>query len=165
MLAIGSLLSGCSLQPDYREATQGGYGYSSFKMSETQYQVSFKSKNTDKQEANNFALLRAAELTLSNGFDWFVVEGSELSTNTKIVDKGSRIKESGYQRITDCNLIGCRISYNPSNQYKTGNAINDKEIRETQSILIIEMGRGPLPSSKKSYDAKNIQETFQSHDV
>ena len=43
------VMMGCASKPDYREANNGGFGYTESQLSETQYRVHFKAKGTDKR--------------------------------------------------------------------------------------------------------------------
>ena len=86
MILVVLLMAGCASQPDYREATQGGFGYTESQMSETQYRVHFKAKGSDKAKAMDYAMLRAAELTLLKGYDWFVVTDRETMVDKERVE-------------------------------------------------------------------------------
>ena len=84
MILVVLFMAGCASQPDYREATQGGFGYTESQMSETQYRVHFKAKGSDKAKAMDYAMLRAAELTLLKGYDWFVVTDRETMVDKSV---------------------------------------------------------------------------------
>ncbi|MFA7556018.1 MAG: hypothetical protein WCY88_17370 [Spongiibacteraceae bacterium] len=56
-----------------------GYGYSETEISTNRYCVDYKARSHSAGKAKNYALLRAAELTLEKGYDWFVVVDRELS--------------------------------------------------------------------------------------
>ncbi len=70
-------VSGCASKPDYRSATNGSVGYSEQKITEDRYRVQFKSHSKLVADASDYALLRSAELTEQQGYDWFVVTSKE----------------------------------------------------------------------------------------
>lgn len=67
------VLSACSTQ--YKAQGLTGNGYTEFRTSSEKFVVSFKSnKYTSSDKTMQFALLRAAELTIAHGYHYFVVE-------------------------------------------------------------------------------------------
>ena len=77
MVLVLIVLGGCASQPAYRAAENGGYGYTETKLTDTQYRVYFKGRGSDKTKAMDYAMLRAAEVTIEQGYDWFVVANRE----------------------------------------------------------------------------------------
>ena len=65
------LLTACASGPAAYAPAQksGGYGYTQQQIQNDRFQLSFTGANED--EARNLALLRAAELTLDNGYTHF----------------------------------------------------------------------------------------------
>ena len=135
MLVLAVLImAGCASQPDYRQAKKGGFGYTESKLSDTQYRVHFKAKGSDKGKAMDYAMLRAAELTLLEGYDWFV---------------------------TECGVLTCRTSYHPTTQFETGVFVGGSQQSEIESILSIEIGKGTRPTSATSFDAREVRDNLQ----
>jgi hypothetical protein len=67
------LLFGAGCATPYRPA-RGGKGYEETRLAPDQFRVSFQGNGqTSSQQANDFALLRAAQLTLEHGFHYFAV--------------------------------------------------------------------------------------------
>lgn len=70
--------SACATLTPYQPLA-GGYGYSEQKLEAGRYRVAFAgSEATPKQTVENYLLYRAAELTLLNGGDYFVMNHSAL---------------------------------------------------------------------------------------
>jgi len=83
-LFLPLVLTACATS--YQPTGFGG-GYTETQLGENIFQVSFKGNGyTAGERASDFALLRSAEITLQNGFRYFVVaeseKGSSLSTYT-----------------------------------------------------------------------------------
>jgi len=81
VLVLALALAGCAQPTPYRSAGGGGAGgYSEELVGRDRFRVSFRSNAaTPRAAAENYALLRAAELTLAQGGDWFVVTKREVT--------------------------------------------------------------------------------------
>lgn len=87
------LLAACSTTPTpyqpYRAEGAGGIhgGYSEYRLGPDLFQVKFHGNEfTSRSRVENYLLFRAAELTVTNGFDWFVIKGrhTEHDVNTYV---------------------------------------------------------------------------------
>ncbi len=80
-IALAVLLAGCATayKPD---GVMGGF--SSSQLDENVFQVNFKGIGfTDRDEANDYALLRSAEIALEKGYSYFViVDAQQYSKNS-----------------------------------------------------------------------------------
>jgi len=156
------VMAGCASQPDYRQAQKGGFGYTESKLSDTQYRVHFKAKGSDKGKAMDYAMLRAAEVTLLEGYDWFVVTDRETLVDKETVQTTPTAGFSQrYARVTDCGVLTCRTSYHPTTQFETGVFVGGSQKSEIESILSIELGKGTRPSSATSFDAREVRDNLQ----
>jgi hypothetical protein len=77
-IAIAALLalSACATAPTYTPAaTQGGVGYSERQIESNRYFVTYRAPGpADESLVHDFALLRAADITLERGGEWFWVD-------------------------------------------------------------------------------------------
>ncbi len=151
-------LTACASQPDYREAKRGGYGYSESKLSDTQYRIHFKARGSDKSRAMDYAMLRAAEVTLENGYDWFIVTDRETLVDKETVQSSPQVGFSQrYTQVRECGLVTCRTTSYPSTQFSTGIFVGGSEKSEIESILSIETGKGTRPDGGSSFDARDVE--------
>jgi hypothetical protein len=68
----------------YAPAGKGGYGYSDTRIEEGRYRITFAGDGATSPDAvEDFALLRAAELALAGGYDWFRVVGRSVDEQEK----------------------------------------------------------------------------------
>lgn len=107
------LLSACVSPPDYAPARSAkSAGYSETQIEQDRYLVSYRSKNRDIAEARRNALLRAAELTLQNGYDTFELVSQETISET---DHHLEPRYMGPDYVTtrSCGLIGCTERVTP----------------------------------------------------
>ncbi len=77
----------------------GGGGYKDVQLGENIFKVSVEANGyTTNERASNLALLRAADLTLQNGFRFFVVSSSEDNSYSSIYKAPTRtsVSVSGY---------------------------------------------------------------------
>jgi hypothetical protein len=68
----------------YAPANRQGYGYFATKIEGDRYRVSFAGDGaTPAAVVEDYALLRAAELAVENGYDWFRIVGRTLDEDEK----------------------------------------------------------------------------------
>ena len=153
------LISACSSAPSYRSAKNGLSGYSERQINSDHYLVIFNSKSINIDEAHNYALLRSAELTLQQGYDWFTVLNKETQIESQAETSPMGIHASQRQTVTrSCSLLHCQT--HTSTPAATSAQIQTTSPRkEVTTQLEIKMGKGMKPNSK-SYSA---QEVIQQH--
>jgi len=77
-------VAGCAT-PYQPKNLDGGFGFSSMQLGESAFEVRFQGGAFDSQErASDFALLRAAELTLEKGFKYFIIDNDENTQETGV---------------------------------------------------------------------------------
>ena len=91
MISVVLLLAACATP--YKQATKAtANGYFDTKLQDGMYEVLFNGNdNTSTAKANNFALLRAAEVCLENGYQSFEVMRKTEDFTEKEVDTGIKI--------------------------------------------------------------------------
>lgn len=87
-LAVASMffLAACAtaVGTTYAPADKAGYGYSDTRIEEGRYRITFAGDGaTSPDQVEDFALLRAAELALAGGYDWFRVVGRSIDEQEK----------------------------------------------------------------------------------
>eukprot|EP01093_Parvamoeba_rugata_P011593 TRINITY_DN31_c0_g2_i4.p1 TRINITY_DN31_c0_g2~~TRINITY_DN31_c0_g2_i4.p1 ORF type:complete len:117 (+),score=25.58 TRINITY_DN31_c0_g2_i4:127-477(+) len=110
----------------------------------------------------DYAMYRAAELTLLKGYDWFVVTERETLVDKERVEASPQMGFSQrYSRVTECGMLTCRTTNYPSTQLSTGVYVGGSEKSEIESVLSIEMGKGPRPTSATSFDARELSDNLK----
>lgn len=144
-------LGGCTSQSAYKAAKGDSSGYKEIALAENHYRVQFKVNGPARGAAQKYALMRAAELTIAQGYDWFVVE----KRTTRTLNEPDPFDSTTRPVITrNCGLLGCRTHAQLPAQPV------DIPDTETLAIMEIRMGRGVRPE-KESYDAREIWGTRQ----
>lgn len=148
LLVLGTLFSfllvGCASQTAYEAAENGGYGYSQSKFTNNQYRVNFKAKGSDKEKAMDYAMLRAAELTLQNNYQWFEVVERETLIDEEEIEPQVNFSNR-YAVVRDCGLVACRTTYFPQSNFATGVFIGGSEKSTVDVSLQIRMRNGTKP--------------------
>ena len=155
------LLAGCSSGAAYKAADGSRYGYTDRQISGDHYRVSYTARPSQADQAKDFALLRAAELTLLEGYDWFVV----LDRDTDIERREQTPAEFGVsRRVTvsrDCGLIGCTTRYEPQRKVAVDASAGSSSRGVAKSVLEIRLGKGVRPDTIDSYDARTLWEDLR----
>lgn len=157
--ALLALLAACASQPPYRVADENGYGYSERQLTADQFRIHFRGRGDDAGRAIDYAMMRASELTLEQGFDWFDVATRDTLVNSEqvpaqVVETSAAIS---YATVRDCGLLNCTTYYRPVSSYHTSaNAGMGNPRNEVEVIMDIRMGKGIRPHDHTSYDAREL---------
>lgn len=131
----------------YAPADSKGYGYSDTRIEADRYRITFSGDGATPQDVvEDYALLRAADIALSNGYDWFRVVSRDVSRENKGgVGIGAGVggggRNVGVGVGGDLGTIGAKPFYT---------------IR-----LEVLFGKGPKPDGADYYDARAVKETVK----
>ena len=144
-------LAGCETPTVYQQATgPQGVGYTESRIEPDRYRVTFQGGGgAPEAQVSDYVLLRAAEITLRDGYDWFrVVGGSSAmgpprsSSSLSIGTGGGDFRRHG----------GFGIGTGATFDLSGGPAV-------TRSVEIL-LGKGTRPDKPDAYDARAV-----SHDI
>ncbi|MDB5455367.1 MAG: hypothetical protein JWP92_952 [Caulobacter sp.] len=143
-----ALLSACATAPTLYgpRTTPQSTGFSEYRLEAGRYRVSFRGgPGAPIEQISDYALLRAAELTVRDGYDWFRI--SDRVTESTGQASGPRLSVGGgsssYGRRSSVGL-GVGTSFNLGG----GPAI----IRTIEVVF----GKGARPKDADAYDAREI---------
>lgn len=151
-VAVALLLSACASAPTvYRsaESAPNAVGYSEYRLEAGRYRVTFQGgPGAPEAQIADYALLRAAELALRDGYDWFRI--ADRSTTASGYDTGPRMSVGGgsasFGRHTSVGLgVGTSFNLGPGPAF-------------ARSIEVV-FGKGPAPRERDAYDAREIVKT------
>jgi len=159
-LSVGCmlLLLGCATpQPTaYQESSaESDFGYNETKLTETQYRIEFVGNRfTEESQINDYAMLRAAEVTIQKGYDWFTILTSETDRETK-TRPDMQVSAATNNRVTrKCGLLGCS-SYVTSDFSGAGINTNVVDGKATTTMQI-SMGSGEAKNPSSVFNAKEL---------
>ena len=157
--AAVAVLAGCASQTPYQPAQKpAGFGYTETAFAADRYRISFKGNDiTPAETTRNYALLRAGELALQHGADWFQIVGRNTDKNTREFGGSPEFisppQTTVYQR---CGLIRCDAVVTTSPGYVSGGDIAPTTSTQYTSELEILIGNNPMPASVESYNAREL---------
>jgi len=157
VIAAALALSACATNPTYAPATaQGGAGYSERQIESGRYFVSYRS-GTSAETAllHDYALLRAAELTLENNREWFWVDRVSYE-NQNSRGSGSSFNigiGGGSWGSSGGGSVGVGVNVPLGGSRPSGNARG--------ATMEIRLGQGPKPDDANAYDARSIVQNIR----
>lgn len=166
--AIATLgLAACAVTPTpYQPAGLPGAsasgGFSELQLEPNRFRVNFAGNSyTGRETVENYLLLRAAELTLSQGGDWFttVERDTERRTRYQTTDFGPRYGYSPYfyPSWRYYGRFGGRIGWSPFyDPFYWDRSVDVREINRYEATAEIVIGRGPKPADPRAFDAREI---------
>ena len=143
------VLQACASYSPYQPAGKNGYGYRHTQLSETQYRVDFKARDLEQGKAVDFAMLRAAELTLEKGYDWFEVVDRESDLSHQHPDAGFNL------------TLGSGIYHHSRSSVFFGTGLRDTDEGIVTVLLEINMGKGNKPDAQRVYSANALVEKLR----
>lgn len=150
-------LGACASSPQYVAADDADdYGHYTRKLSENRYRVNFNgNRRTGLQDTRDYALLRAAEVTLAKGYEWFQIVDRETATTESREPRGGFAHERAWYVQRDCGLLGCRQAVRPAT-WTTWSADTGRTTEKHSHSIEIVMGKGEMPEDGNYYDAKAV---------
>ena len=166
LIAVLALfMAACSSTTTYQPAEKrGGYGYTETELGKDRYRVTFTGNTvTDKETVNDYALLRAAELTLQQGYDWFQLVNRDTESKSRTSSTISGVNEFGggtavYQR---CGLLSCDTVVAQTPGRLSGGYATSTTRTSYQASLEIKMGKDPMPDAAEAYNAQELASTLR----
>ena len=156
LIAAASLLAACVTATPYRAAEhEHDYGYQQQKIEQDRYRLSFAgNSSTSRQTVENYLLYRAAELTLEQGKDYFIVIKSDTEKNTEQHSTvvGAPSFHFGY---------GHHRGYGHHHSYGVGFNIINTNYSDYQAFGVILLKAGKKPADNHdAYDARQVLENL-----
>ena len=142
------LVAACASTSAYGPAAKSGaMGYESLQIENNRFRVSYT--DTDAAKARDRALLRAAEVTLEQGAEWFEVTSS-YSSDESVGDRAPR---------SSVTIGGSSGSYGRSSVgvgVGIGFPIGGSSSGKVTEVLEILVGSGEKPDRPNVYDARSV---------
>jgi hypothetical protein len=154
IVAAGLVLSACaSLAPYGAQIGPGGQGYAEQRIESNRFRVTYNGVGAP-GPVMDMALLRAAELTTAEGYDWFEV--TQRWTDGRL-DSAGRMRPSLGVSYGAGRGSGRYGSYSTSG-VGVGVGLNFSGPSPTSTTLEVVMGNGSKPDRPNAYDARSVQD-------
>ena len=150
-LATGALLlAGCATETAYRPATGQGFnrtGYSDRQVEPGRFLVSFAGNSvTSRDTVERYLFFRAAELTLQNGYDYYLM-----------ADRDTNLQSRTYSTPG----IGGGFGYGGFGGGPWGNDFDVRTIDRYEATAEIVMRKGPIPRDNiRAFDARKVVDSI-----
>jgi hypothetical protein len=150
-LFIILFLSACAHPTPYQAGSEDAEGYRDLKIQENRYRVAFKGNSvTSRETVETYLLYRAAELTLAQGMDYFIVQEQDTDVKSTFYNTGPTMgaaygpRRRGFPYYT----MGWGSSVSESNNY--------------EAIAYISLKKGKAPEDNpNAYDAREVQKNLE----
>ena len=159
ILAAIVVLAGCATATPYQPATEGGYGFHEQQIEANRVRITFRGNSvTDRSIVENYLLYRAAEVTLQNGKDYFVVVNRDTEGHTRYMGTGS-----AYPRFAfDYWYFSPRHGWGPWYDPFWDEPTSFREITNYEAVAEITMYNGHKPENDpNAFDAREVQTNLQ----
>lgn len=144
-LALGAC---ANLAPYGAQQGQGGQGFSEQRIESNRYRVSYNGVGAAGRVAD-WALLRAADLTTEQGYDWFEV--------TQSWTDGRPGGAGGVRPSVSIGGGSSRYGGYSASGVGVGVGLNFSGPQPTSTTLEVVLGRGQKPDRPNAYDARSVQ--------
>jgi len=148
ILATAIALGACAAvgPTAYGPANSKGFGYEESRIESDRYRITYRgSGGMLPEQVEDYAMLRAGELALQNGYEWFRVVARDISRDQRGgVTLGAGVGTGSYSRRSSVGVgVGGNFGKIGARDYFT--------VR-----LEILMGAGDAPDEDQAYDASSI---------
>ena len=153
LVASTAALAACaSLAPYGPQRGLGGQGFSEQRIESDRYRVSYNGVGAAGPVADR-ALLRAAQLTTEQGYDWFEITQRYIDGRP---DSAGGVRPSLGVGYGSSNYGGWR-----SSGTSVGLGLNFSGPSPTSTTLEVRLGKGQRPDRPEAYDAHEIQRSLR----
>jgi hypothetical protein len=158
-ISIVSLYA-CGTSDPYVGGEGAGLGtFSESRLTDDRYRITFKGEpQATSDQVKDLALLRAAEITLANDYDWFRVVNQETNTTTQVTPTTVTTTTPGQTVSRDCGALGCTTTVTPS--YTGTQVVAVKEDDAYSTSIEIVMGDGRMRDPTAVYDADELHDAL-----
>lgn len=142
-------IAGCATAPTYYQPASGpqAIGYSELRIEPGRYRVTFRGgPGAPPEQVSDYALLRAADLAIAEGYDWFRV--SDRFLRQAAPDQGPRL---------GLGLGGAEFGRHTGVGMGLGGSFSLGGGASVAATVEVLMGRGAKPSGQDIYDAREVR--------
>jgi hypothetical protein len=157
LAALAAVLSACATATPYQPAATDRYGFQEQQIEANRVRISFRGNTvTDRDTVETYLLFRAAELTLQNGKDHFIVAN-------RSTDERTRLQGVGPARFGfDYWYFSPRRGWRPWHDPFWDEPMSFREVTRYEAVAEIAMFSGPKPTDDaNAFDARDVQANLQ----
>lgn len=151
-VALTLSLAACATVPTYYQpaAAPAGVGYSEMRIEAGRYRITFQGgPGAPPEQVSDYALLRAADLALADGYDWF-----------QVTDRYLRRTGQGNGPRIGLGVGGADFGRRSSVGVGLGTSFNLGPGPAVVATVEVVMGKGAKPAAPEAYDARDLRRTL-----
>ncbi len=151
LIAATLALSACATAPTLYQPAAGpqAVGYSEYRIEPGRYRITFRGgPGAPIAQVNDYALLRAAELALADGYDWF-----------RITERGVQAGPDRSPRMS-IGVGGGDYGWRSGASVGVGTSFNLGGGPSAVASIEVLMGKGPRPPDGDVYDARGVRQSI-----
>ena len=154
-VAMATVLSACATSTPYQPAGQDRYGYQEQQIEANRYRISFHGNTlTERETVENYMLYRAAELTLQDNKDYFIVANRSTDEHSRLQPDGPYFPHSRF----DYWFFSPRHGWGPWSDPFWNDPTDYREVTRYEASAEIAMFSGHKPADDpNAYDAHEVQ--------
>lgn len=156
-LILALFLAACATQTPYQPADAGRFGFQEQRIETNRVRISFRGNSlTDRETVETYLLFRAAELTLQNGSDYFIVADRDTEERT-------RLQGVGRPRFAfDYWYFSARRGWSPWYDPFWDEPNSYREVTRYEAVAEIAMFSGAKPAGDPdAFDAREVMANLQ----
>jgi hypothetical protein len=159
LAAVAGLLAACATATPYQPSETAGYGFHEQRIEPNRVRITFRGNTlTDRETVETYLLYRAAEVTLENGKDYFVVSNRDTEEHSRLQGEGFRPSRYGFSYWAYRPYWGWSPWYDPF----WDEPARYREVTRYEAIAEIAMFDGPKPEGDpNAFDAREVQANLQ----
>jgi hypothetical protein len=152
-LIASLLLAGCATATPYQPINDG-LGYAEQRLETNRYRITYTGNSaTPRETVENYVMYRAAEVTLNNGYDWFVIADRQT--------RGDPAK-SGSSGGVGFGIGGSSGNFGSGLSIGLGTVLggNNGPAYNSQADILVFKGAKPADNTK-AFDAREVRDNLQ----
>ena len=145
-------LTACATAPTHFQPAAGrdAVGFSEMRIEPGRYRVTFQGgPGAPAAQVQDYALLRAADLALADGYDWF-----------RVTDRMTRQNGYGGSSLS-VGVGGMSFGRHSATSVGVGTGVPLSGGASLVTSLEVLMGKGPKPTGGDVYDARGVQQSIR----
>lgn len=158
LASLAGLLAACATATPYQPAAADRYGFTEQRIESNRVRISFRGNTlTDRETVETYLLYRAAEVTLANGDDYFIVANRDTEERTRLQGAGPRHSRFAFDYWYFSPRRGWSPWYDPF-----WDDTSYREVTRYEAVAEIAMFDGAKPASDPdAFDAREVQVNLQ----
>lgn len=155
-------LAACATATPYQPAVGGqsaGYGYAEKKIENNRYAITFNGNAlTERETVESYLLFRAAELTLEQGYDYFIVAQRATDGASRLLPFGGTSRYGFYPSYS---WYAPRHGWHPFYDPLWGDDTSYREVTRYEATAEIVLYKGQKPAADpQAFDARQVRDNL-----